>query len=37
MRSGEIVEALPFSQLLVKIDIIGVSKQLIELLLIGPV
>jgi hypothetical protein len=37
MRSGEIVEAFPFSELLVKIDVIGVSKRLVELLVIGPV
>ena len=37
MGSGEIVEAFPFSQLLVKIDIISVSKQLVDFLLICPV
>ena len=37
MRPREIVEALPFSELSVKVYVTGVCQQLVELLLIGPV
>ena len=37
MGSQEIVEALPFGQLFVKVYVTGVSEQLVELLFVGPV
>ena len=37
MRPREIVEALPFSQLSMKVYVTGVRQQLVELLLVGPV
>ena len=37
MRPREIVEALPFSQLPVKVYVTGICQQLVEFLLISPV
>ena len=37
MRSGEVVEALPVSELFLKIDIILVGEELIELVFISSV
>jgi hypothetical protein len=35
MRSGEVVELLPFGEPGLKVDIVGVGEELIELLLIS--
>ena len=37
VRPREIVEALPFSELSMKVYVTGVRQQLVELLLVGPV
>ena len=37
MRSGKVVEPLPFVQLLLQIDIVFVRQKLIEFLFVGPV
>jgi len=37
VRPREIVEALPFSQLPVKVYVTGICQQLVEFLLISPV
>ena len=37
MRPGEVVELLPFGEPCAKVDIVGVSEELIELLLIRSV
>ena len=37
VRSGEVVEALPFGKFLFKVDVAFVAEQLIEFLLVGSV